>query len=919
MRQRYLQAYARWVIRRHKAIVVGAVLVSVLAIIVSALFLKTQTGILDLYSEKEPVARRFLEYTDKFGAAETLIVVFEGKDEGQRRKAMDALAERLAPDPQKIIRDILYKIDLQLFKDHAFQFLKEEQARQILHEARSADGGIRMFFEARDFNDYLDFLNRKIESGLKQGQKTGGDYILKFSQGLGPLFLLNDFLSGMELPPEAITTRLQMDSRQQTTLDDFGYFRTDDGKMHVMLVRPVDAKQDYKAAEKLVHFVRRQIDAIQKEFPTVTMGVTGGPALNNDQFEISEKDMTLASIFAFFSTGVIFILAFKSFARPFLGLLTLAISLTWAFGLTTVTVGHLNLFSLAFIVILVGQGTYYGVHVVSRYEEELLRGRTVPLAIENTIIHIFGNITTSTITTAAAFFATMLVPLKGFAELGWIAGMGIILSSLGMQMVLPSLLLIYDGKEGPRGRLEKHSRSLFGEKFKMVWKGFWRVLITGYAPLLLALVLAGALWGAYLFFSPAHGIPFDTNLLNLQAKGTEAVTYEKKLIETSLSPRAGIFITQDLNEARRIAEEAAKKPTVQRVEWLGEVIPEGTIEGKTHEHLRNAIERLREQPLRVPDLNRLVNNLNRLERNLEKIQEMALTAPQGEKLLEKSEEALEAVADIREKIPQSDKVLDLDSQNLMTSLLVPQLEEFQQNLFGALRRMFTTAATAEKLETKDIPTEILSRFISDDNTYAIYAFPSVNIWERKPLNQFVQELREVQPNVTGPPVMFYEILSLVRSSYFKAAGLSALAILIIFLIDFKSLRYTLLAFSPLILGVFGLFGLMSFFHLSFNTANMIALPMILGIGADNGVHMIHRFREEHEASIDFLFGSTGKALLITYLDTLTSFLGLAIASHQGLAQLGRVVILGITCCTAVGILFLPSVMVLIIKHRVKNK
>ncbi|MDX1386538.1 MAG: MMPL family transporter, partial [bacterium] len=717
---------------------------------------------------------------------------------------------------------------------------------------------------------------------------------------------------------EAMTTRVQGETEEEATIDDLGYFRTDDKKMHIMLVTPSDPKQDYRVAQKLVEFARGEISQVKKEYPNIKIGVTGGPALNNDQFKVSERDMTLASIFAFFSTGVIFILAFKSFGRPVLGLLTLSLSLTWAFGLTTVTVGHLNMFSLAFVVILVGQGTYYGVHVVARYEEELIKGRSVPQAIQNTIENIFGNITTSTITTSSAFFATMLVPLKGFAELGWIAGSGIILSSLGMQLVLPAFLLIYDRK-GPRGNLQKKRQSIFGGPLKEQWVHFVKTLITKRAPYLLAMVLIVTAWGAYLFFSPRHGVPFDSNILNLQAKGTEAVDYEKKLIETSLSPRAGIFLTEKLSEAQEFARKAKALPTVQRVEWVGEVLPEGTIQSKTHLRLRNAIRRLPEGNLRPPNLSQLEKNLQRLEGNLEKISELALNYPQGHLFLEKTEEGIEAIHEIQQKIPGADADVDQETQAMLgENFFVPEMEEFQKRLFPSVRQVFKKAAEAKKLELEGVPPEIVSRFISDDNTYAIYAFPSVNIWEKPPLDAFVKDLRSVDTNVTGPPVMFFEILSLVRSSYFKAAGFSALAILIIFLIDFKSLRYTFLAFLPLILGVFSMFGLMSLFNLSFNTANMIALPMILGIGADNGVHMIHRFREENESNIDFLFQSTGKALLITYLDTLTSFIGLALASHQGLAQLGRVVILGITCCTIAGILFLPSVMVLIIKQRVRK-
>jgi hopanoid biosynthesis associated RND transporter like protein HpnN len=918
MREKFLQSYARWVTRHPLGIAVGAFLASVLGLTLSFLFLKTQTGILDLYSEKEPVAQRFMKYVEKFGAAETLVVVVEKGDETQRRQALDELAQRLRKDPHHYIKDILYKIDLQLFKEHAFQFLKEEDARELLKEARRPNGGIRMFFEARDFNDYLKFMNRSLEAGLNNPKLPKGDFVKQFGQGLAPLFLLRDYLEGENLPPEAMTTRVQGEAEERATIDDLGYFRTDDKKMHIMLVTPSDPKQDYRVAQKLVEFVRDQIAQVKKDFPQVKIGVTGGPALNNDQFKASERDMTLASAFAFISTGIIFILAFKSFGRPFLGLLTLALSLTWAFGLTTVTVGHLNMFSLAFVVILVGQGTYYGVHVVARYEEELIKGRSVPQAIQNTIQNIFGNITTSTITTSSAFFATMLVPLKGFAELGWIAGSGIILSSLGMQMVLPAFLLIYD-RNGPRGNLSKQRQSIFGGPLKDQWVHFVKNLITKDAPYIMALVLVASAWGAYLFFSPRHGVPFDSNILNLQAKGTEAVDYEKKLIETSLSPRAGIFLTRSLAQAQDFARRAQELPTVQRVEWIGEVLPEGTIQSQTHGRLRNTIRRLPQGKLRAPNLTQLEKNLHRLEGNLEKISELALNYPQGHTLLEKTEEGIEAIQEIFQKLPHEGEGTDQETQAMLgENFFLPEIVEFQNRLFHSIRRVFQKSAEAEKLELNGVPPEIVSRFISADNTYAIYAFPSVNIWEKKPLDEFVKDLRSVDNDVTGPPVMFEEILSLVRNSYFKAAGFSALAILIIFLIDFKSLRYTLLAFLPLILGVFSMFGLMSFFNLSFNTANMIALPMILGIGADNGVHLIHRFREEHESNIDFLFQSTGKALLITYLDTLTSFVGLALAAHQGLAQLGRVVILGITCCTVAGILFLPSVMTLIIKHRVRK-
>ncbi|MCE9624438.1 MAG: MMPL family transporter, partial [Deltaproteobacteria bacterium] len=692
-------------------------------------------------------------------------------------------------------------------------------------------------------------MNRSLEAGMKKPgalPEAGAD---DFQRAIQPLSILRDYLNGEDLSEAAMAARLNIASSERSTMDDEGYLQTDDGKMHVMLIHPLDRRQDYKVAQQLVKWSRVEIEQVRKEYPEVTIGLTGGPALNNDQFEISKKDMTLASIFAYFSTGIIFILAFRSFGRPLLGLLTLSLSLTCVFGLTTLTIGHLNIFSMSFIVILVGQGTYYGVHVVARYEEELLRGLIPAEAMEETLAHVFGNITTSTLTTAAAFFATTLVSLKGFAELGWIAGMGVMISSLGMQLLLPALLLLYDRK-GARGILDKKKIPILNVSLKKKWISLATGMFNRHAWLIILMV--------------------------------------------------AVFMASSSAEARQLASRARSRASVQRVEWLDNVFPESNVSESTQEKLRRAILALPVASLRAPEPSDLIAELTRLRDNLQKVEDLALASPHGEKLLPIAEEGIGTL----------EKLL---KQGLTPPPPLPTLEEFQRRFFGAIRGTLTTAARTPNLTLGDIPVEMRAPFLSADRTYAIYVFPSGDIWESVPLENFVSDMRKISPDVTGPPIMFFEILQLVRYSYFKIAGYSALAIFAIFLLDFRSLRYALMASFPLVLGVFCLFGLMSALRLPFNTANMVALPMVLGIGADNGVHLIHRFIEEKEKDLTFLFRSTGKALIITYLDTLTSFLGLAVAHHQGMAHLGQVVLLGITCCTVCGVLFLPAVMSLMIK------
>ncbi|MCB1214541.1 MAG: MMPL family transporter, partial [Deltaproteobacteria bacterium] len=442
MLQNLLPKYAHWLIKRWKSFLIFCFFLSLTSILVSLFFLKSQTGILDLYSPEEPVAKRFIEYVEKFGAAQTLVIVAEGSSAQERRQAIESLVQILKKQEADKISDFFYKINLDFYRQHALQWMEESKVKELLKELDSQDSSLDQLLKSENFNDYLQLLEKSFQK-KPSGAILDQNLNQMIEQAFKPLAILAKQIK------EAQTLKkiqYELESNPNDNLDELGYLSSQNPPLHVLLIKPKDLKQDHKLDRILIKEIRSYFSQLQKQYPQVKLAMTGGPALNHDQFEISEQDMRWASVLAFLSTGLLFFLAFHSFWRPALGLLSLAASITWTFGLTTLTVGHLNMFSLAFMVILIGQGTYYGVHVVARYEEELKKGKDVDQALQATICGIFPNISTSTLTTAAAFFATMLVPLKGFAELGWIAGCGILLSSLSMQMLLPCLLKLYDRK-----------------------------------------------------------------------------------------------------------------------------------------------------------------------------------------------------------------------------------------------------------------------------------------------------------------------------------------------------------------------------------------------------------------------------------------------------------------------------------------
>jgi hypothetical protein len=188
-----------------------------------------------------------------------------------------------------------------------------------------------------------------------------------------------------------------------------------------------------------------------------------------------------------------------------------------------------------------------------------------------------------------------------------------------------------------------------------------------------------------------------------------------------------------------------------------------------------------------------------------------------------------------------------------------------------------------------------------------------DIWDTAALGKFVQEVRMVDPHVTGNPLQAHEASLEMKRSYQEAAVYSLLVILGVLVLDFKSWNHALLAALPLGVGVLQMFGLLGLLDIALNPANLIALPLILGIGVDYGVHIVHEFRESKGPYK--MSSATAVAVLVDALTTLVGFGSLMVATHQGLQSLGRVLTLGVTCCLFTSLVMLPALLTLATRNR----
>ena len=191
--------------------------------------------------------------------------------------------------------------------------------------------------------------------------------------------------------------------------------------------------------------------------------------------------------------------------------------------------------------------------------------------------------------------------------------------------------------------------------------------------------------------------------------------------------------------------------------------------------------------------------------------------------------------------------------------------------------------------------------------------PKKDIWNRENQREFLQQLERVDPNVTGTPVQLYHYTDLLKSSYEDAAWYSLAAIAILIFLHFRSLSSVVLSLLPVAIGSLWLGGLMGWLHVPLNPANIMTLPLVIGIGVTNGIHILNRFAEEQTPNI--LARSTGKAVLVSGLTAMAGFGSLMLARHQGIRSLGCVMTAGLATCMIAGLTFLPAVLNLLLRSR----
>jgi len=875
-----------------------------LSIWYTATHLEFHTSRNDLVGGEKEYHKVFLEFRKEFPVEDDIVVVVESEQMEKNRQFVERVGAKLEAAKTRVripgteeemetnlFAHVFYKGDLKMMGRKALQFVPEPDLKEMERTLRDFRPFLQQFTRATNLVSLFNLVNRQFSSATEEDNAQNRALMKAFPALERIVDLATDGLQRAGIPPSPGINALFAGGQQA---EQQLYITFGNGRLYLATAQSISPDKRGEAVREM----RRLVSETEIEVPGLNVGITGEPVLEHDEMAQSQRDTMAATVISLLLVAVIFIFGYHETGRPLKATFCLLVGLAYTMGFTTLTVGHLNILTITFVPILVGLAIDFGVHLITRYEEELRHGRSEKAALEKAIVNTGMGIFTGGFTTAGAFFAMAFTDFKGIQEMGIICGGGLLVSLIPMMTLLPVLLLrgrqnVLDHQLGPVLEKQVAIKADKRARIENVWLR---------RPVVTTLVIAGLTLAALI---PARTVKFDYNLLNMQSEGLPAVMFQHKLIESS--PRSVLFgaiVATNLNQATNLMATLKSLPTISTVDSMA---PYLTADVGGRLELIQEIKRVASE-IRFLPVDTNLANVTELDQALFSLHGyLGLALPK----VGPSDQALrDQMASLRQSISALRRLL-LDGR----ADAAVKLEYFQEALFNDVQQTFESIQQQDaggKLTVDDLPPTLRNRFIGVTGRHLLQIYPKSNIWQRVEQEAFVADLRKVDRHATGTPVQLLEYTTLLKESFEQAALYSLIAIALLVFIHFRKLSCVVLSLVPVGVGFLWMTGFMGLFGIPFNPANVMTLPLVVGIGVTNGIHILNRFAEELHPSI--LAKSTGKAVLVSGLTTIAGFGSLIAAKHQGIESLGYVMATGTATCMFVGLTFLPALLNLLDRY-----
>jgi hopanoid biosynthesis associated RND transporter like protein HpnN len=601
----------------------------------------------------------------------------------------------------------------------------------------------------------------------------------------------------------------------------------------------------------------------------VRLRLTGPIALDDEQFATLRDGALRSTVISVVAVGAILFAAMRSVKLVGAILVTLIAGFMLTAGFAALAIGSLNLISIAFGVLFIGLAADFSIQFSVRYRDQRHRRGTIPAALRGAAETIGPALVLAAGATAIGFLSFVPTRYIGIRALGWIAGCGMLIAILLNFLLLPALLTLLR----PRGEPEAigFRRAAPLDRW-LLERRHW---VIGAA----ALLMAGSI-------ALLPRVAFDFDPLNLKNPNSESVSTALDLMkDPTTSPYTAEILAPSLSEAQALAERLGALPEVAQVVTAASFIPED-------QNKKLAI---------IEDMALLLGpTLTGVA---------PLPAPNDSEVLKAiiaCRDALQtrAATDGPQR-PAARLARALDGAAARGPAIVPALREAL--LSGLLQRLTSLRQLmqAQPVTLANLPPDLRDSWIASDGRARIEVFPRGNGRDNAVLQRFVAAVHSIAPDATGTPVTIQEAGRLISTAFVQAGIIGVAAITILLAVVLRRLREIVLVILPLLLAAALTLAITVVIGMPLNYANIIALPLLLGIGVAFDIYFVMNWRAGQTYHLQ---SSTARAVVFSALTTLSAFGSLALSDDPGTAEMGTLLAISLGCTLFCTLLILPALL-----------
>ena len=870
-----LQRWLQFIAARPTTISTVGVVMTLAFFVYAFLFLGINADNLSLVSKSLTSRQNHAAFSALFpNLEEAMLVVVDGETPALAREATDVLAAELE-SMGDTFRDVYVPGGGKFFEEHALLYRTTEE----LDEFADQLAALQPVLASLESDPSLVQLAELVRLGFEANGDSGVDP----SQWTALLDEVgNATVTVYEEAPVRISwetmllagSDLEIPTRRVIVVDP-----------HLDYERILVAGATIDAIEEATHAVG--LDTM----PGVQVRVTGNPALNHEEMLGLAWDIGGAGVFCFMLVAVILYFAFRSWQLVIASLATLLIGLIWTGAFAAVTIGELNLISIAFAILFIGLGVDFAIHfgmafTAERREKSLPNADALAAAVDS----IGASLVLCGFTTAIGFLVFLPTEYRGVAELGAIAGAGMFIILFLTLTLFPALLLGWleipnDYKVPAPTRIEQGLA----------------IRLARIPRAVCAVAVLAAIGAVPLLFN----LRFDAHVIEMRDPDTPSVqAFRDLLADGNTSPWYVNLLASNPDRAAELAETLEARPEIGRTVQLSSYVPEDQEEKI---EILDDLGFMLEAPARGPDgaptysvqeqtealitLHGVLRNANR---------------PPEDSILVASLDALEARLTVfLERIESETK-----PERVLAEFQAVLLEQFPDEI-GRFRRSLSVSG----IELATLPEELVRRLRAPDGTLRIQAYPEEELQDFESLKQFVTAVLEVDPKAAGIAINLVDFGEATARSFRQALLSAAIAISTLLFVLWRRPADVALVLAPLTLASILTCASMVVIDMSFNFANVLVLPLLFGIGVDSGIHLVHRARHDADQETEGVAGgslvesSTAGAVFYSAMTTTLSFGTLALSGHEGMRTLGVMLTIGMFWTVIANLVVLPALLV----------